>query len=256
MVLKKESLQSLKQHFNLNIYEAKIWSALLSRGVSCASELADISGVPRSRCYDILESLEKKGFIMMKIGKPIEYIALHPEIIIERLNRDTAQHAAQVIQYMDTIGDSSDFKELDLLYKSGITHVDVTQITKSVISASQITRAIKEMVSSAQQSVTLVTTEQGVPRMAKVLKSVLPLLKKKGVRITLYAPYDKAVAKKIDGAQYVDYHANTEFVSIDGKEMMFMITPDRVVPEYEVGIWIKSGFFVAAVTMLFEQSIK
>jgi len=43
-----------------------------------------ISNVPRSRTYDVLESLEKKGFVVMKLGKPIKYIALPPEEVIER----------------------------------------------------------------------------------------------------------------------------------------------------------------------------
>jgi len=40
--------------------------------------------VPRSRCYDVLESLEKKGFIISKIGKPLKYIAVPPEEVVER----------------------------------------------------------------------------------------------------------------------------------------------------------------------------
>ena len=64
--IEKKFLNKLKQ-FGLNSYEAKIWTALLSRGVSTAGELSDISNVPRSRSYDVLESLEKKGFIIMKL---------------------------------------------------------------------------------------------------------------------------------------------------------------------------------------------
>jgi len=60
MQQEKQFLIDLKNHFKLNIYEVKIWTALLSRGIASAGELADISGVPRSRCYDVLETLEKK----------------------------------------------------------------------------------------------------------------------------------------------------------------------------------------------------
>jgi len=55
----EEFLKKLRSSFDLNIYEVKVWTALLSRGVAAAGELADISGVPRSRSYDVLESLEK-----------------------------------------------------------------------------------------------------------------------------------------------------------------------------------------------------
>ncbi|MBI2124989.1 TrmB family transcriptional regulator [Candidatus Woesearchaeota archaeon] len=77
MIVQKEFLDKLKD-FGLNSYERKLWIALLSRGVSSAGELSDISNVPRSRAYDVLESLEKKGFIVVKVGKPIKYLAVSP----------------------------------------------------------------------------------------------------------------------------------------------------------------------------------
>jgi len=76
MIVKDEFLSRLRKIFGLNLYEVKVWTALLSRGTSTAGELSNISDVPRSRTYDILESLEKKGFIIMKLGKPIKFVAL------------------------------------------------------------------------------------------------------------------------------------------------------------------------------------
>src|SRR4030043_2138142 len=88
MIVKEEFLSRLRKIFDLNLYEVKIWTALLSRGVSTAGELSTIGDVPRSRTYDILESLEKKGFIMMKLGKPIKFIALKPEEVVERVKKN------------------------------------------------------------------------------------------------------------------------------------------------------------------------
>ena len=90
MIVKEEFLNQLRRIFNLNLYEVRIWTALLSRGVSTAGELSDIGNVPRSRTYDILESLEKRGFIIMKLGKPIKFIALKPEEVIERAKKNVA----------------------------------------------------------------------------------------------------------------------------------------------------------------------
>ena len=59
MIVKQELVKKLKGYFDLNIYETKVWLALLSKGISSAGEIAEISGVPRSRTYDVLESLEK-----------------------------------------------------------------------------------------------------------------------------------------------------------------------------------------------------
>jgi len=88
MIVKDEFLSRLRKIFDLNLYEVKVWTALLSRGVSTAGELSNISDVPRSRTYDILETLEKKGFIVMKLGKPIKFIALKPAEVIERVKKN------------------------------------------------------------------------------------------------------------------------------------------------------------------------
>ena len=88
MIVKEEFLSRLRKIFDLNLYEVKVWTALLSRGTSTAGELSSISDVPRSRTYDILESLEKKGFIVMKLGKPIQFVALKPEEVIERVKKN------------------------------------------------------------------------------------------------------------------------------------------------------------------------
>lgn len=67
MIVKEEFLSKLRRYFALNLYEVKIWTALLSRGVSTAGELSDIANVPRSRSYDVLESLEKKDLLLWRL---------------------------------------------------------------------------------------------------------------------------------------------------------------------------------------------
>ncbi|MEK6950076.1 MAG: helix-turn-helix domain-containing protein, partial [Nanoarchaeota archaeon] len=111
MLLQKETMNDLRERFRLNIYEIKIWTSLLSRGVAAASELAVISGVPRSRCYDVLESLEKKGFIIMKIGKPIKYIAVQPDAVVERVQKGLQEDAQQQIMSVEKLSETDIFKE-------------------------------------------------------------------------------------------------------------------------------------------------
>ena len=93
MIVNEEFLSRLRKIFDLNLYEVKVWASLLSRGVSTAGELSSISDVPRSRTYDILESLEKNGFIVMRLGKPIKFVALKPEEVIERVKKNLVRDA-------------------------------------------------------------------------------------------------------------------------------------------------------------------
>ena len=91
MLVKPEIMNRIKDNFHLNIYETKVWVALLSKGIASAGDIAKISRVPRSRAYDVLESLEKKGFAREKLGKPIMYIGIKPKGILERLNNNVRE---------------------------------------------------------------------------------------------------------------------------------------------------------------------
>ena len=68
MIVKEEFLSKLRRFFSLNLYEVKIWTALLSRGVSTAGELSDIADVPRSRSCDeknLLSLLKNSSLTIM-----------------------------------------------------------------------------------------------------------------------------------------------------------------------------------------------
>src|SRR3989338_10962669 len=126
MIVKEDFLKKLRSAFDLNEYEVKIWTALLSRGVSAAGELSEISNVPRSRSYDVLETLEKKGFIIMKLGKPIKYMAVKPEEILRRVKNNLTKHAEEQVKTLEDVRNTELYRELQLLHDHGITKVDAS----------------------------------------------------------------------------------------------------------------------------------
>ena len=256
MLQEKQFLLDLKKHFRLNIYEVKIWTALLSRGIASAGELADISGVPRSRCYDVLESLEKKGFIIMKIGKPIKYLAVNPDVILDRVKKNIKEEADELALQFESIKETDEFRELELLHKTGVQHVDISSISKSIVGRTNINRYIKDMVSKAKSNVVVVSTQEHAERKVKLLKNFVPGFAKRGIKARFYCPFNKSISKKLQNVEHVEYNANSSFVSVDGKEMLFLVSSGNVVPDYEVAIWIDSPFFVNAVNVLFEGSLK
>src|SRR3989344_4207784 len=115
MVVDNTLLDKLKL-FGLNSYQAKLWTALLSRGVATAGELSDISNVPRSRAYDVLESLEKKGIIIMKIGKPIKYIAVPPSEVVKRVQNKLKEDMDRQTVQLEQVKTSDIMSELQMLH--------------------------------------------------------------------------------------------------------------------------------------------
>lgn len=254
MVVKQEVLSKLKQDFRLNIYEVKIWTVLLSRGIATAGELADLSGVPRSRCYDVLESLEKKGFIIMKIGKPIKYIAVQPNEIVDRVKRDINEDAQLSLRMIEEIKDTDIFKELQLLHKTGIEKVDSTDLSNSLIGRENINHFLKHMVERAEKSVLIVTTEDGFARKVNLLHKVLKRVNKKGVKSKIIAPVNEKLSKKVkDVVDIEDKETNGRFVIVDDKELLFMINNGTVDKSYDSAVWVNSEFFSKALKQLFES---
>jgi len=132
MIVKEEFLNKLRTYFSLNLYEVKIWTALLSRGVSSAGELSDIGNVPRSRSYDVLESLEKKGFVVMKFGKPIKYMAVKPTEVVERVKKNMRIEAERKIKRLETIRNTEIVEELKSLYTQGVVLIEPSDLSGSL----------------------------------------------------------------------------------------------------------------------------
>lgn len=253
MIVKQELLSKLKSDFRLNIYEAKIWTVLLSRGIATAGELADLSGVPRSRCYDVLESLEKKGFIIMKIGKPIKYIAIQPEEIVERVKKDINEDTELSLRMIEDIKSTDIFKELQLLHKTGIEKVDGSELSNSIVGRDNINHFLKKMVERAEKSVLIVTTKEGFVRKVNLLHKVLRRVNKRGVKAKIIAPVDDKVVRKVkDTVELKDQDINGRFVIADDN-LLFMITDGSINKNYDCGVWVKSSFFTDAMMQMIDS---
>ncbi|MEK6856378.1 MAG: helix-turn-helix domain-containing protein, partial [Nanoarchaeota archaeon] len=252
MIVKDEFLSRLRQLFGLNLYEVKIWTALLSRGVSTAGELSDIGNVPRSRAYDVLESLEKKGFVTMKLGKPIKYLAVDPNEVVERVKKYMLRAAEERVKSLSNLKKSDVLGELDLLHKQGIQFIEPTDLSGALRGRPNLYTHMETLIKQAEKSIVLVTTGKGLVRKMEALKPELERLKKKNVNIRIAATMDKdsiKVAKemgKIAEVKSLD-NMNARFLIVDGKDVMFMVMDDENVhPSYDVGVWVKTPYFGGA----------
>ncbi|MBW2982247.1 hypothetical protein KY343_05180 [Candidatus Woesearchaeota archaeon] len=262
MIVKDEFLSKLRRYFSLNLYEVKIWTALLSRGVSTAGELSDIANVPRSRSYDVLESLEKKGFVVMKLGKPIKYIAVSPPEVVERVKKNMKIEADEKIKRLENLKETDVLGELNSLHSQGIELVEPTDLSGSLRGRHNLYNHLELTLKNAEKNVTLMTTSQGLIRKAEGLKAALEKLKKKGVSVRIAAPITKEsknAVKELAGLAEIRNTNDTKarFCVIDGKEVVFMVLDDKEVhPTYDVGIWVNSPFFGNALNSLFDVAWK
>ncbi|HIH10952.1 TPA: TrmB family transcriptional regulator [Candidatus Woesearchaeota archaeon] len=257
MIVKEELLSKLRRHFDLNLYEVKLWAALLSRGVSSAGELSDIADVPRSRSYDVLESLEKKGFVVMKLGKPIKYIAIPPAEVVDRVKKNMNLNAQEKISRLESVKGSPLLTELETLHTQGIALVDPTDLSGCLRGRHNIYNHLDLLIKDAKKSVNIMTTDRGFLRKAEGLKATLERVKKKGVRVRIAAPITKENKVAVDalkGVAEVKHNdtVNSRFVTIDSKDLVFMMLNDKDVhPSYDLGVWIKSPYFTTSMDDMF-----
>jgi len=262
MIVKEEFLSKLRRYFSLNLYEVKIWTALLSRGVSTAGELSDIANVPRSRSYDVLESLEKKGFVIMKLGKPIKYIAVPPSEVVERVKKNMREEAEEKIKRLEDLKNTDIIEELNTLHSQGVELIEPTDLSGSIRGRHNLYNHLELTIRNAEKSVTIATTSQGFLRKVEGLKPTLEKLKKRGVSIRIAAPITKEskdAVKEIAGIAEVrsTNSLKARFCIVDNKEVVFMILDDKEVhPTYDVGIWVNTPFFASALNNLFDIAWK
>ena len=255
MIVKEDFLKKLRATFDLNEYEVKIWTALLSRGVASAGELAEISNVPRSRSYDVLETLEKKGFIIMKLGKPIKYMAVRPEEILRRVKTNLQRKAEEQVKSLEEVKDTELYRELKLLHEHGIKKVDASSLSGALRGRNRIYDQLESMLRGAQKSVTLVTTGKGIIRKYDILK---PILKKaKNIKVRILTNVNKDNKEMVDELRkYAEVKnvdkANARYCIVDGKELLFMMMEDDKVHEsYDTAVWVDTPYFASALENLF-----
>ncbi len=261
MIVKEEFLSKLRRSFALNLYEVKIWTALLSRGVSTAGELSDIANVPRSRSYDVLESLEKKGFVIMKLGKPIKYIAVAPTEVVERVKKNMQDEAVDRVNRLEDLKTTDVLNELNVLHTQGVELVEPADLSGSLRGRHNLYSHLELTIRNAQQSVTIMTTPEGLMRKVEGLKPTFEKLSKKGVKIRIAAPLTKETKDAVKDISTVAEVRHTDskarFCIVDGKELVFMVLNDTEVhPTYDIGIWVSTPFFANALEGLFNTAWK
>jgi len=67
----------------LTQYETRAYLALLDKGNLTASQISEYSEVPYSKIYEVLASLEKKGWIKAERGRPSKYYPKSPSEALE-----------------------------------------------------------------------------------------------------------------------------------------------------------------------------
>ena len=226
MLHQKEFITRLRE-FGLNTYESKLWTALLSRGVSTAGELSDIANVPRSRSYDVLESLQKKGFINLKLGKPIKYIAVEPEEVLERRKEIINERTEKHIELINELNKNKLLSEIMDLHLKGAKNLSDEELIGTIRGYTNIKNHIDTMIRGAKKNVSIFLSKKSFVEDSTYLLPVIQMAKTNGVNIMVYVQLDKtteSISKSLSNfADVIDSYVNARLVVVDEREILFML---------------------------------
>ena len=256
MLVKTELISRIKDYFDLNIYETKVWLALLGKGVASAGEIAEISRVPRSRTYDVLESLEKKGFAIIKLGKPVKYLGVKPQIILEKLKNNVRNDAEERVVSLSKIKTTDEFNKLEEIYREGLNPMKREDLSASIKGRSNISNYLKEIIKNASKEVIICTNAEDISLKLKLFEQTLQELEKKGIKVKMALSGDEKIKKKVEetlGIKAKNIDVDSKFFIIDKKEILFYLSKNSG-PD-DTAIWLNSEFFSNAFASLFEKAV-
>jgi sugar-specific transcriptional regulator TrmB len=104
----------------LTTYEARVFVALQKLGSGTASDVADVSEVPRSQVYGAAEGLEERGLVETRQSTPTVYRPADPEVARQRLLDQLAETGAQTFEYLEgvqgSVGDGERSEDIWLVH--------------------------------------------------------------------------------------------------------------------------------------------
>ncbi len=198
----------------LTKYEAMIYRALIKLGEAKALEIAQNSGVPREKTYQVLRELEDKDIVKRIEGKPRKWVAMPPHTIFE----DVITEKKKTITKMEET-----IKALQNLYEKGFKRTERKDLNVWEIGESSFEESFYSTLNYAHLNIYALLTPFSLDNLTYNMDLIKKLYKKDlDIKILTWMYEDNLhdIAKM---RQYVevyvlpDYPSDISFYIIDGK---------------------------------------
>jgi len=249
MIGSSELMDALKG-IGLNLYERKLWVALLAKGTATAGELSSIANVPRSRTYDVLQTLADRGFVIVQTSKPLRYVAMTPKEALEKAKQKLIKKLKEKENKIDRLKTSELMDELNDLHKQGLKLVSPEDITGALKGKYSVLQHMESMLRNASSAVNIVTTPSGLNDLFENHISILKKLNERGVKIKIATKVDKSCSdaiKALSGIAEIrditqeEMPLSGRFYVVDGQQMMMGLSDPKVVhSSQDMMFWTKS----------------
>jgi len=232
-----ESLYLLRR-IGLNQYESRVYFSLLKAGPTSASEIGSVAEIPRPRTYDVLDKLEKKGFISVQPGRPTRFKAVELDEAINFLKTKKEEELKKSLHEMEDIKGKLSEKIRTTKPEWKVKAEDYVWVIKD---RKNLHSKIEGLIHSAKDSILITANDAGVKNKLESFENSLRKACKRGVKIKVVSPLTNAslVKRVCEFAEVVKKDHNHRMMVIDDDVFLFL-TPES--HEKEVGTWIKSPY--------------
>lgn len=232
-----ESLYLLRR-IGLNQYESRVYFSLLKAGPTSASEIGNVAEIPRPRTYDVLDKLEKKGFISVQPGRPTRFKAVDLDGAISFLKSRKEEDLKKSLRDIDDIKGKLSDKIRLTKPEDKVKAEDYVWVIKD---RKNLHSKIEGLIHSAKDNILITANDNGIKNKLDAFEHPLRKACKRGVKIKVVSQLSNAgLAKRVcEFAELVKKEHNHRMMVIDDDVFLFL-TPEP--HEKEVGTWIKSPY--------------
>lgn len=148
----KAPLRSI-QDLGFTEYEAKVYLALLDEAPVSGYKVAQTSGVPRSKVYEVLEGLAKRGVVLVNRGNPVQYAPLPPKELVARRRKEMEASIESAEEILERYAASTDSR----------------QAIWDIVGREEILERAREAAGRAERSILLEVWEEDAPEIRDAL---------------------------------------------------------------------------------------
>lgn len=107
----KENMLDILKNLNFTEYESKAYLALLQESPLTGYAVAKNSGVPRSKIYEVLESLVLRGDVFVSHGNTPQYVPVPAKELIKNRRLKAEENFDQAEKYFEKFEQTANDRE-------------------------------------------------------------------------------------------------------------------------------------------------
>lgn len=237
------------QELGLNRYESYVYLTLVNEGISTAKQVADITGIPYGKVYEIIRSLTDKAFCRTIPSKPMKYAANSPKRVIGEIRKEQQSQ-------LETL-ERSIVDTLEPIYAQNTPSAHSKCAFLTMNGRSNMVKKIEDMIQEAKGSLFIHCSANCLSRLI-YHKSRLLEAYERGVNILIACVVDECNIQEASTLRFCQIRkicsSTNDFFSRDGEECLIVHArpdDDNLTFGRDMGISISGESFTSFQDQLF-----